>query len=252
MKKIIYIIIALITVVGIGFILFNNKDTKNISQCANDNTLPMYGCSSYEEYINSRTPKQKEADEFLISSITAQYGNDVVVSSNAANKKGWDLVKTDIVTARKRFNQAWLIDHNNFVTFWQFAITYAQENKNDLALADFERAVSLYDKKYETAKDDFTTLICDRALSYLANASIEKDKVRQKELLNKILVSIENQSKLTGSINSQCLLTEAQAYGALNDNVNAKNKVNEALKLEPSLKNSEIVSEIVKEYKLSL
>ena len=254
-KFIVPLVVVVVVIGGLYLFLNNNKNQQNLvsTGCTNDNTLPMYGCGSYDEYITKRSDQQKKADDDLIKTILSANNNDSIKASNYTNKRGWDYSNSgDFITARKRFNQAWLIDHNNFVTFWQFAISYAKENKKDLALVNFERAVAMYDEKYKVSKNDLTTLICDRGLSYLTSASLENDVVKQKDLLNKTVSTIESQTKNSNYISSQCLLTEAQAYGALGDNANAKGKINEAIRIEPALKNSDMLKSILQDLKMSL
>lgn len=58
---------------------------------------------------------------------------------------GWKyLGQGDVSTAAKRFNQAWLLDPENYLAYWAFGIlAWDRDNNVDLSAAMFDKAISL-------------------------------------------------------------------------------------------------------------
>ena len=103
---------------------------------AGSNELPMYGGVEF-------TPQQIKANEELIKSVSERAGSREKASDIAA-RIGWShYYKSDYSTAMKRFNQAWLLNHNNPLAYWGFAVLLSAQGKHDEAYKMFEKALSL-------------------------------------------------------------------------------------------------------------
>ena len=79
------------------------------------NELPMFGG-------REKTAAQKRADSRYIAMAT-RGGRSREEAAEAAAKVGWSLYyRGDEATAMKRFNQAWLLDPDNQLALWGFAV----------------------------------------------------------------------------------------------------------------------------------
>lgn len=58
---------------------------------------------------------------------------------------GWKFLgQGDVSTAARRFNQAWLLNPDNHLTYWAFGIlAFDRDNNVDLSVSMFEKALSL-------------------------------------------------------------------------------------------------------------
>ena len=100
--------------------------------------VPMYG-----NMDRSSIPELKAADEAFIAGITKEYGSREQASKQVAmngfiySRQGqWDI-------GIKRFNQAWLLDPNNYEAYYGFSMFFVQQNKFCEAMAMIEKALSL-------------------------------------------------------------------------------------------------------------
>jgi len=79
------------------------------------NELPMFG-------NQKKTTDQKRADKEYIK-YTTKDGRSRAAAADAAAKLGWNTYYAgDCSTAIKRFNQAWLLDPDNQLALWGFAV----------------------------------------------------------------------------------------------------------------------------------
>lgn len=146
-------VIVLVIIAAIGFLGFKSK-FQDQSNSPYDNTKIMYGYASYEDYIKSRPEFAKKADEEL-----AAYANVLITKGEFKNMSevavedcnlGYKyLGSDDDKTAIKRFNQAWLMDHNQPCIFAGYGYTMGLHTKDpkviDESLKMYERALSLTD-----------------------------------------------------------------------------------------------------------
>lgn len=80
------------------------------------NELPMYG-------LREKTEAQKRADEDYIATVTRD-GRTREDAAQVAAKNAWNIFYAgDKRTAIRRFNQAWLLDPDNQLALWGFAVT---------------------------------------------------------------------------------------------------------------------------------
>lgn len=106
--------------------------------------IPMYGQPKIE-----RPEILKKADEDFIKQATSGFG------SREAASKAWHaqaekfMQEDNLDYAMRRYNQAWLLNPNNYQPYWGFARIVAEQDKLDDAIAYLEKAKSLCDDNYQ-------------------------------------------------------------------------------------------------------
>jgi len=104
---------------------------------ANDypiNELPMYG-------NRDKTAEQKRFDEKLIEDTTKD-GLSREDAANSLARLGWNYYyKDNKSTAIKRFNQAWLLDPNNQLALWGFAVISKDRGQTGEAINYYRMAI---------------------------------------------------------------------------------------------------------------
>lgn len=98
------------------------------------NELPMYG-------HREKTPDQKLADRQYIETMTSD-GRSRSDAAESAAKLGWNTYYAgDCAQAMRRFNQAWLLDHDNQLALWGFAVIALERDNIAEAVKYFEMAL---------------------------------------------------------------------------------------------------------------
>ena len=98
------------------------------------NELPMYGGLE-------KTASQKQADEIYITTMT-RGGRSREDAANVAAKVAWNIFyQGDKSTAIKRFNQAWLLDPDNQLALWGFAVTCMDRGQIEDAVRFYRMAI---------------------------------------------------------------------------------------------------------------
>ena len=98
------------------------------------NELPMYGGLE-------KTASQKQADDIYITTMT-RGGRSREDAANVAAKVAWNIFyQGDKSTAIKRFNQAWLLDPDNQLALWGFAVTCMDRGQIEDAVRFYRMAV---------------------------------------------------------------------------------------------------------------
>ncbi|MGB5165799.1 MAG: carbohydrate binding domain-containing protein [Woeseiaceae bacterium] len=98
------------------------------------NELPMYG-------LRDKTPEQLRADEAYIRHMT-RGGRSREASAEVAAKNAWNVFyRGDKAAAIRRFNQAWLLDPDNQLALWGFAVTAIDRGDWDAALRYYRMAI---------------------------------------------------------------------------------------------------------------
>lgn len=89
-----------------------------------------------------RDTDQKFIDSFAARGMTRRQGSDEAV------ERGWASMRSgDGPTTIKRFNQAWLLDPDNYRPYWGFAIVLAERDRDMTASeAMFKKAIGMYDQ----------------------------------------------------------------------------------------------------------
>ena len=96
------------------------------------NEVPEYG-------HQPKSPEQEKADqEFLAIAQKHPDAADQMINA------GWAFIQRgDILSAVKRFNQAWLIDSTRWEVYWGFAVTEGKQEKIESSKHYYEKAFSL-------------------------------------------------------------------------------------------------------------
>lgn len=147
----IFIIIGIVVLLVIGFLGYNLK-FKNQSKPAY-NTQIMYGYKDYDEYLSKRSDFVKRVDErFINSEIKSQKTQNRGELSQVFCTIGLDLLaKRDFETAIKRFNQAWLLDHNQpcvYALYGSYIVKTSKAKEPPL------KAYAMYDKALLLSKTE--------------------------------------------------------------------------------------------------
>lgn len=99
--------------------------------------LPMYGGLDRKSDSSLRA-----ADEKLIADTTRHYGSREKASAAFVGNGFSFYGRNDLVSAMRRFNQAWLLDPNNPEVYFGFAIVLHDKGRNCDAVTQFEKAAS--------------------------------------------------------------------------------------------------------------
>lgn len=172
------------------------------------NLIPMYGYPDIE-----KNAWQKKMDEQFIRCVvadnsTAQSSVSTVAStptsscpnpfptkaqaSNAMANLGWKYLRSgDGATAMKRFNQAWLLNENNYQAFWGFGTLSAMQNKLDKGISYFEKALSLLDNENQRSR-----LLNDTAEAYSMQGAYQTDKTKSQASFARANALLEEAVKL--------------------------------------------------------
>ena len=134
---------------------------------ADSNEKPMYGFSSYEDFIKNRTIRQEAADRKLIDEVTKGPGGEPEAFRHLVYR-GWQyLSEGDWKTSMKRFNQTMLLRPHDFNVYWGFAANLGSQKKFDESLATFEKSKSFYQPSQLLHDWDYVTFLRDFANSHI-------------------------------------------------------------------------------------
>lgn len=101
--------------------------------------LPMYGQPTVP-----RPSVLRQADAAFIETASSEFGGNRQLASIAwADQAERFLDQGNFDFAMRRYNQAWLLDPNNYEVFWGFARVTAQQGKIPEALQHVEKALQL-------------------------------------------------------------------------------------------------------------
>lgn len=142
------------------------------------NAIPMYGYPEYE-----RPERLKKTDQELITTAVSAAGSREK-ASRLASQEGWrQLVANKPDVAMRRFNQAWLLDPENYSLYWGFAAVLSAQDKESKALVFYEKALALIDEEQRKP-----TLLLNLAQTYSlegARALDQADKSMAKVFFEK-------------------------------------------------------------------
>jgi tetratricopeptide (TPR) repeat protein len=137
--------------------------------------IPMYGYPEIE-----KPELLKKVDDDFIKSVVGPNESREEVSKQFAGE-GWQYYREgDLSNAMRRFNQAWLLDPNNYLPYWGFGILLFAQRKSSEAIPHLEKALSLLDN--EGAKPP---LLSDTARAYSSQATRTGDKAKADVLFRK-------------------------------------------------------------------
>jgi|GEM_PF-2315228 len=212
----IIIAVILAVLVGVEVYLFSGNERKENDVVNVDalpsNTIPMYGFLSYDDYLSHRSAQQAKTDDDFVT-LTLKKGS-APEASNYAVKKGFEyLGGGDPDTAIKRFNQGWLLAHENQNVYWGYAVYTANKKGNEAALQYFDMALEKFDRKYVQSATDQDQLMCDAAIGY---ASAYEDGGKTKSAyLNKAHELASDADPRNASQNCKAIMSNVVPSAAL-------------------------------------
>ena len=194
-------ILVIIFITGLLSACANPQYAKFTTNNTPINLIPMYGYPNIE-----KTATQKKADEQFIKTVVADSGSREKSSKDFA-AWGWaERQKGNIDNAMRRFNQAWLLDPNNFLAYWGFGAITLSNKKPGEAVVYFEKALGLIDDESQKPR-----LFVDAARAYALRSNIEKQATPEKsnESYNKAKILI------TKALDADLKYGKAYRIGAL-------------------------------------
>lgn len=205
--------------------LFHNCQSQ--SQCPEGiNLLPMYG-------QKEKCQEQLDDDKEFLAEMDKNFKSRQE-SSKALSSKGWEyFYRNDFETAMKRFNQAWLLDNNNYEAYWGFANIRGKQNQ-------LEEARNLFDlaKKLNPTNANF----------FISSASTYGGLYNQKKdiaLLNSMRADLQRANQLDPN-NPQVYAELAAVHFYLNDKTKALEYLKKAEHLDPSVINPNLKKALTK------
>jgi tetratricopeptide (TPR) repeat protein len=111
------------------------------------NLMPKYG-------LLPKTKAQQEIDANFLASIDKQYKGNRKKAAQDFTARGWQyLTEGNFQDARRRFNQAWLLDPANGTALWGMAAIQSMEEKFDEVLKLFAEAEALVSENHNLTTD---------------------------------------------------------------------------------------------------
>jgi len=205
------------------------------------NTLPMYGANSYKQYIANRSPEMKTADETFITDTTKNQTKDEAIKSTV--RTGWiSIAKSDTDTAMMRFNQAWLLDQDNFNVLWGYGTIYGIKGELQKSADYFDKAIETYSEAKAVTANDYLSLWDDASLSYLnlsdtyLKDSPKKSKMYASKAIKLLTSSLSQTDKLPKNIIPQVMFLLSVAYFNNEDYEKARGQYDMTVKAYPEIK----------------
>jgi tetratricopeptide (TPR) repeat protein len=102
---------------------------------------------------------------------------DLVLKQDTTHRKGSDhlvqlgftyLSRGDMVTAMKRFNQAWLLDPKNENAYWGYGAVYGSFNDYDMAIIQYDKGLAINPAS--------SVILTDKATLYSIQFQHDQDK----------------------------------------------------------------------------
>ncbi len=177
------------------------------------NDLPMYGqAEKCKEQLEADAAFLAEMDELFVTREAA--ADDLI-------KQGWhQYYKDDLKSSMRRFNQAWLLDANNYQSYWGFGNILGKAGNPKQAIKMFDLA-----KQNNPLQSNF----------YIASASAYGDiyqKTEDKNLLDKAIKDLEIAVTLDDK-NALAYLVMAKMYATLNMKGKAIEYMKKTEKIDP-------------------
>lgn len=151
------------------------------------NERPLFGEPDYESYVAHRSPAVKEVDERFVRGITQEMGHEQAFKN--ALQLAWQFYSEgDLKTSIKRFNQALLIEHDNYNAYWGLGAVLGSQKQYDESLALFKKAKDLFTPSKEYAAGDYLTFLRDYANIYNEKMDTLKDGPAKNEAAAELIL----------------------------------------------------------------
>ncbi|MDD2776230.1 MAG: hypothetical protein PHU06_09760 [Gallionella sp.] len=180
--------------------LSNAVEMSNSSRDVPLNLIPMYGHPSVQ-----KSPAQKAADEDFLRCILVktpdapasddgcehEFSTKVEASKALAGVAFQYYWRGDLLTAMRRFNQAWLLNPENYQIFWGFGLLLVKQDRFAEGLGHYETALNLIDDPKNKPY-----LLNDIALAYSRQGVYETDSAKVQTSFAKSNALLEEAAKL--------------------------------------------------------
>ena len=123
--------------------------------------VPMYG----QPEIQRPDPWKKADAEFIQNALELFKGDREKASKAWAQEADSFFRKGDLDYAMRRYNQAWLLNENNYQPYWGFGQVMIMRGKTDEAIKYYEKAKTHIDDDYQKP-----ALFTDLGIAYLQKA----------------------------------------------------------------------------------
>lgn len=163
----IHVVRALLALSALGLMALPGYVTASDEQRIDN--IPMYGQPAI-----SRPDFLKKADEDFIKDASEAFGSRVVASKAWSAQADQFTAKGDFDFAMRRYNQSWLLDPNNYQSYWGFGRVMLQQGKFDEAIQHIEKSKQLCDDQYQKV-----ALLADLGSAYSTKA--ENTPIDQKQ-----------------------------------------------------------------------
>lgn len=128
--------------------------------------IPMYG---QPEILRSDSLKKADAD--FIKQVTNKLGSRKASIAWAMRAQRY-MKSGNLNYAMRRYNQSWLLNPNNYLTYWGFGSVLLRQGKRDEAIKHLEKAKQLIDDEYQKV-----ALLSDTGSAY----SVKADNTPKKD-----------------------------------------------------------------------
>jgi tetratricopeptide (TPR) repeat protein len=136
------------------------------------NLLPMYGAP---EVV--KTDEQKKSDEVFIETATQSCGSRQKAAVVIFYEGGRYLSEGDLDNAMRRFNQSWLLDPENYMSYWGYGKIFMKKLMMEKSIGYFERSLLLIDlNPIADLAQNKPLLLTDVAIAYSIASIIDKSK----------------------------------------------------------------------------
>lgn len=135
--------VRILTIALVGFLASACQTTGDVVRIDN---VPMYAQPKVE-----RPEFLKKADRAFIEDAMAAMRKNAGTTTRREASRVWYLEGERFLEGRnidyamRRYNQAWLLDPENFQPYWGFGRAMLAQDKLDMAIENFERALALLD-----------------------------------------------------------------------------------------------------------
>ena len=137
--------------------------------------MPMYGQPEIQ-----RSEALKKADADFVAKATAVVNGDRKLASVMWAKQGENFLRShDRIRAMLRYNQAWLLDENNYLAYWGFGQVMGTIDKFDDSIKYLRRAIELCTDNYQIVGiySDLGVMLAQKASALPENAASERQSL---------------------------------------------------------------------------
>ncbi len=205
------------------------------------NTLPMYGASSFKQYISKRSPEMKATDEAFILEVTASTTKEEAIKKII--NLGWsNISRNDLDAGMENFNQVWLLDQDNFNVQWGYGAVLGIKGELQKSADYFDKAIEMYSEVKAVTEKDYLPLWNDSALSFvnLSESYLKTNEKTAKKYASKAIKLLEDSLEQRAGLSKRTVMQEAfllsVAYFNLGDYKTAWGIYNQAVTEFPEIK----------------